>query len=146
MAKAVRAIIIEGDKILVMHRNKQGSEYFTLVGGRIDGHETPEQALKREIKEETGLEMTGCRPVFSEDHAEPYNSQIIYLCEVAPHQNVSIQDSSEEGFLNRIGINVHTPVWAELKAFASLPFRTPQLQQAILDGLKNGFPNEPIKL
>ena len=146
MAKAARAIILEGDKILVMHRNKQGSEYFTLVGGRIAEGETIEQGLIREVKEETGLDVTDAQLVFIEKHQPPYNEQYIYLCTVGPHESVAIQDSSEEGFMNRISINVHKPVWAEANSFMNLSFRTPQLQTAIAQALKKGFPKQPVVL
>jgi hypothetical protein len=33
-----------------------------------------------------------------------------------------------------------------LKDLAGVPFRTPELQQAILLGLRHGFPKEPIEL
>ncbi len=146
MTKAARAIIIEGDKILVMQRKKTGPEYYTLVGGRMNDNETPGQAVTREVKEETGLQVTAARLVFTEDHPEPYNSQYIFLCEVAPHEEIKIQDSSEEGLMNRIGLNIHTPLWVPIKAFEKLPFNTMQLQKAILDGLSRGFPETPIKL
>jgi len=45
MSKAARAIVVQDGKILVMHRNKYGSEYFTLVGGRVNEGEPLEQAL-----------------------------------------------------------------------------------------------------
>lgn len=146
MGKAARAIIIENDKILVMHRNKRGSQYYTLVGGRVAADETIEQALAREIKEETGLDVTAARLVFTEQHQAPYNDQYIYLCEVGPHANIAIQDNSEEGYLNTMDINIHTPLWAEARAFSKLAFRTPQLQSAILQAFKNGFPAESVKL
>ncbi len=144
MGKAARAIIIEDGKLLVMHRNKQGSQYFTLVGGRVNGNESLEQTLVRELKEETGLDVTSSRPVYIERHAEPYNEQYIYLCEVAPHDQVAIQEYSEEGQMNRININTHSPQWVGFSAFSNLPFRTPQLQQEIIKALKKGFPEEPI--
>ena len=129
-----------------MHRSKLGSEYFTLVGGRLNGNETPEQALIREVKEETGLDVTSHRLVYTEVHPAPYSDQYIFLCEVAPHADVAIQATSEEGFMNKISINVHKPLWAEVSSFARLPFRTIQLQNAITTALKKGFPNEPIRL
>lgn len=146
MAKAARAIIIEDDRILVMHRNKEGSQYFTLVGGRLNGGETPEQALVREVKEETGLDITSHQLVFTEENPEPYNSQYIYLCEVAPHQDIALQEYSEEALLNKLSVNIHKPVWAQLSSFDKLPFRTPQLQAAIVDSIKNGFPEEPLAI
>lgn len=146
MAKAARAIIVEGDKILVMYRNKHGSEYFTLVGGQVADGETIEQGLSRELKEETGLVATGARQVFVENHAEPYNQQYIYVCEVAPHDDVAIQETSEEGYMNRLDANVHKPLWVDVASFEKLPFRTPALQAAIVYGLRKGFPTQPVDL
>jgi ADP-ribose pyrophosphatase YjhB (NUDIX family) len=146
MRKAARAIIIEDGKILVMFRKKQGSKYFTLVGGRVYDNESIEHGLIREIKEETGLDITNSRLVFFEEHPEPYNEQYIYLCEVGPHDKVQIQDGTEEATMNRLEIDVHQPVWAETSSFARLPFRTPQLQDAIVEGLKIGFPDEPVRI
>lgn len=146
MGKAARAIIIEDNKILVMHRSKYGSEYFTLVGGRLNDGETFEQALAREVKEETGLDVVKARLVFIEEHAAPYNEQHIYLCEVAPHEAVAIQDTSEEGYMNKYDMNLHKPLWVEVSHFSGLPFRTPQLHGAIAEALQKGFPSEPKTL
>ena len=146
MGRAARAIIIENDQLLLMLRDKEGQQYCTLVGGQTQKGEGLEEALVREVREETGLEVTGTRMVFVEKHKAPYNEQYIFLCTVAPHEPVSIQHTSEEGFMNRIGINIHTPVWVDRKAFGGIQFRTLQLHQAILDGLQNGFPRQPVEL
>lgn len=144
--QAARAILIEDNHLLVMHRNKHGSEYFTLVGGRFQEGEGAEQALVREVQEETGLQIVRARLVFVEQHPAPYNEQYIYLCEAAPHAAVAIQTAAEENLMNKIGINTHMPVWCAPRAFASLPFRTPQLQTAILQALAKGFPDQPLRL
>jgi ADP-ribose pyrophosphatase YjhB (NUDIX family) len=146
MSKAARAIIIENNKLLVMHRNKYGSEYFTLVGGRVNDGETTEEALLREIKEETGLNITAHRLVFIEEHGEPYNEQYIYLCSVAPFEGVAIQETSEENFMNKLDMNTHEPIWVEKSSFPRIPFRTIHLQNAIVAALKKDFPLEPVKL
>lgn len=146
MRIAARAIIIEGNRLLVMHRNKYGSQYYTLVGGKAQEGETVEQCLVREVREETGLVVTAARLVFFEEHPEPYNQQFIYLCEVAPHTEAAIQDDAEEAMMNRLDMNIHQPVWTDTKAFARLPFRTPQLHEAIITALKKGFPKDPIRL
>ena len=146
MTKAARAIIIEGNKTLVMYRNKQGNEYFTLVGGQIAEGESMEQALVREVKEETGLHITGAQLVFIEDHQAPYNQQFIYLCTVAPHSDISLGEYSEEYEMNKLGVNIHKPVWVDVTSFEQLPFRTPNLHMAIIYCLRKGFPAQPVGL
>lgn len=129
-----------------MHRNKFGSQYYTLVGGQVKDSENLEQALVREVQEETGLKVIAARLVYYEEHPEPYNEQYIYLCNVAPHADVAIQEESEEGVMNQYDMNTHQPFWVGPQAFANIAFRTPQLQEAILKAFKKGFPKEAVKL
>lgn len=146
MARAARAIILQDNKILVMRRNKQSGDYYTLVGGRIKDGESPEEGLVREVKEETGLDVTSARLVFTEDHQAPYNEQLIFLCEIIPREDIAIQEYTEEAELNKYDFNIHEPLWAQVRAFSLLPFRTPQLQTAITEALSRGFPDKPTKL
>lgn len=146
MAQAARAIIIQNDKILVMRRDKQGSVYYTLVGGRVNDGEDITDAVKREVREETGLEITSAQYVFYEGHAEPYNEQFIFLCQVGGSTDVKLGEFSEEALLNRFGTNIHEPMWVPVQSFERLPFRTPQLQQAIAQGLRKGFPKEAQRI
>lgn len=146
MRTAVRAIIIENGNILVMHRKKYGSQYYTLVGGRVNNGETLEQALVREVKEETGMTVTAAQLAFHEEHPEPYNEQYIYICNVAPHADIAIQEGSDEHEMNHYDMNTHHPLWVTPRGFANLPFRTPTLHEAIIKAFKKGFPKKPIKL
>ena len=50
-----RALILDNNKILLIHRFKDGREYFVLPGGHIEEGESEEEALIREIKEETNF-------------------------------------------------------------------------------------------
>ncbi len=146
MSTAARAIIIHNHKILVMRRNKQNADYYTLLGGVVKADEAPEQGLIREIKEESGLDIISAKLVFSEAHVAPYNTQLIYVCQVAPFDTIGLQEFSEEAELNRYEMNVHEPVWVSFDIFSHLSFRTPALQSAIQTSLKKGFPAQPIAL
>ena len=143
---ASRAIIMYNDHLLVMERKVEGNIYYTLVGGKIADGETSEQGLAREVYEETKLQVTNSRLVYTETNPDPYNSQHIYLCAIIGYENLDILPGSEEDKLNKDGINVHALHWVHVKAFPKLAFRTPQLQTAIVKALEKGFPEEPIAL
>lgn len=53
----VSAIIIKNKKILLIHRIKKGDEYWVVVGGGVEEGESTDEALKREVLEETCLSV-----------------------------------------------------------------------------------------
>lgn len=55
--KRTRALIIVGDEIVVT-KSWLGNGRWSLPGGGIKNHESEQQALIREVKEETGLLIT----------------------------------------------------------------------------------------
>lgn len=56
------AVIINDDKILVM--TDENAPYYYLIGGKVELHETAENAVLREIKEETGVDAEIVRPLW----------------------------------------------------------------------------------
>ena len=52
MRMAARLVMVRDNHLLVMHRNKFGSEYYALIGGGVDPGESPSDALMREVKGE----------------------------------------------------------------------------------------------
>lgn len=58
--ESARAIIIENGKLLTIFRRKinelgERTEYYVIPGGGIEGNETPEITVKRELNEELGI-------------------------------------------------------------------------------------------
>lgn len=64
----VKGIVIYKDKVLILKRVRASSDglgYWELPGGGLEYGETPEIALKRELKEETGLDIEVLKPVYT---------------------------------------------------------------------------------
>lgn len=144
MRKAARAIVVRGDKVLVMHRNKYGRQYYTLIGGGMQGGETAEQTLRRECIEEAGFKLLSGRLVYIEEAGDPYGTQYIYLCEVEGDEP-ALAEYSTEAKLFPLG-NEHTPMWLPIQDLHSAEFRSPELRDAILHGIQFGFPQQPVQL
>ena len=57
--EVVAAIIREGDKIFATQRGYgEWQDWWEFPGGKIEAGETPEEALKREIREELSTEIS----------------------------------------------------------------------------------------
>jgi ADP-ribose pyrophosphatase YjhB (NUDIX family) len=143
--QAVRAIIIRQGHLLVMHRNKFGTEYYTLPGGGIDPGETPEQALLRELAEETGVAVAINRLVIVEEAGDPYGTQAIYLCDYQAGEP-ALHPESEDAQINALGQNLHTPMWLPLERLATVPFKSDKLQLKLGEFLQNDWPEQPVVL
>lgn len=59
MRNRAAAIIQRDDRVLFMRRQKPGQEYYILPGGGVKLDESFSDACKREVIEETGLEVLG---------------------------------------------------------------------------------------
>ena len=94
MRRNSRAIIIRGEQLLVIKRNKQGDKFFTLPGGGIDPGETAEQAAQREVSEEASIECKAVREVYHE-RVEGFGETYYYLCNYVSGEP-SLDTNSEE--------------------------------------------------
>jgi ADP-ribose pyrophosphatase YjhB (NUDIX family) len=67
-------ILLEGDIVVVRHRAGPAT-YHLLPGGGVDYRETLEDALVREVAEETGLRIEVGRPLLINDTIDPHGSR-----------------------------------------------------------------------
>ena len=73
MDKTVLIYLKQDSKVLFMHRNKKKNDLnhdkWIGIGGHIEKGETKEQAVRREVLEETGLTLNG----------EQYRGEILFI-------------------------------------------------------------------
>lgn len=106
--RAVRGIIIYDSKILLINSHKNGD--YKFPGGGIENNETHEQALRREIAEECGLELQSVDTFLGHiiEYDEPQEEfcdyfkmdSYYYSCSVKNFNTGSLQlDSYEEDLM-----------------------------------------------
>jgi len=131
--------------MLAVKRNKFGNIYYTLVGGGVDLGEDLETALRRELREETQMEVGDIRPVFMENAEVPFGPQFIFLCQYTGG-NPALSPDSDEAKISALGQNMYETLWIALSDIPNLPFRSSSVAEAILNAVKNGFPETPQEL
>ena len=86
MNNGVRAIIIEDGKVLLMHRFRDGQEYWVFPGGGAEESDINlEEALKRECLEEIGVEVSVGDLFFKKPSLAPKTMgrmELFYNCKI----------------------------------------------------------------
>lgn len=146
MRQAVRAIITKDDQLLVMHRNKFGTEYDTLPGGGLEMGEQAEEALAREIAEETGITFANPRLVYIEEAGSIYGTQLIYLCDYVSGEP-QLHPASEELAISRMGKNLYEPRWVPIAQLHASAFFSERLKRELVRAFEKGsFPTQTTRL
>lgn len=82
---AARAIIIEDGKVLLMHRDRHGEEYWVFPGGGVEEGEEAIEGLKRECMEEIGVEVKVNNLFFEKPSLKQEflgQPELFYLCDI----------------------------------------------------------------
>lgn len=113
-AATVAVILNNKNELLVCRRaNNPAKGTLDLPGGFVDMHETGEQAVAREVKEETGLTVNQVNYLFSLPNLYLYSGfevqtlDLFYKCEVNQTSSLEANDDvAETFFLPMSSLNV----------------------------------------
>ncbi|MBN2252007.1 MAG: NUDIX hydrolase [Candidatus Altiarchaeota archaeon] len=105
----VDAVVLKENSILLVKRgNDPFKDMWALPGGFVEYGETTEEAVKREVLEETGLqvgvdEMLG---VYSDPKRDPrgHTVSIVYLCSPLKGELKAGTDAKETGYFDLFDI------------------------------------------
>jgi len=99
----VGALIFNGAGEVLMIRTHKWSDLWGIPGGKIKWGEPSETALRREIMEETGLEVTGIEFVLVQDcihspefYRDAHFVLLNYTCRCAGQTQVKLNDEARE--------------------------------------------------
>lgn len=82
-AATVSFILNDKGELLVCRRGKEPAKgTLDLPGGFIDLYETAEEGIAREVREETGLEMTGAEYLFTLPNTYLYSGFLVHTLDL----------------------------------------------------------------
>ena len=127
----VKAIVIYDQKILILKRVRPSSDglgYWELPGGGLEYGETPHEALIRELKEETGLDIKIIKPVYTFTAIRPdYQTVGIGFLTIPTndhvqlsHEHTDYQFVSSTELLQYIDKKIYDDIIMTLKEYESM--------------------------
>lgn len=128
-------IIIENDKVLLIHRIVDSAQFYVFPGGRVEDGENYEQAVVREIREELGVKSR-IRKHFTDVKLDKNGLQItekyfyIEILEGVPGLNQ--QDEIYKRMTDTQGKNHYELVWIPISDIDSLTIYPEQVKQRLV--------------
>jgi len=114
-------IFDEQDRILLVHRTDY--DLWNLPGGTLEDCESPMSAVKREIKEETGLDIEVARLTSVYNKAEKNSISFTFLCKVIGGQIILSDESDKIKYfeINKIPSNTVPSQVERIKNYLEKP-------------------------
>ncbi len=136
-------VTIHNNQLLVMLRKHDGRQYYTFPGGGVEPGETNEQATRRELYEETSVDITIQRPVYELRHD---NGDIHYyfLCRYVSGKP-EVQPSTNEYLENQVGKNLHIPQWLPLVDLATATVYPLDVRDRLVRDIAQGFSQDIVQ-
>lgn len=141
MSNRIRAVavIIDNERLLLMHRWNNGKEYFVFPGGGVEAGETIEAALMREASEETSLNIMIDKIIYH-DIYDDGTERFYYLCNLLSGEpklgngpEFKLDDPS----------NRYRPEWIKIDSLQELLIYPLETRDRLIEDLAINFTRTP---
>lgn len=138
-------VIVEGSKVLLMHRRNRDKEYYTFLGGGIEDGETSEVALVREIQEEASVEVVPKKLLYTVDW-ENEAVEYFYLTDFVSGVPQLSPDSIEKEVMGKDSDQFYEPLWVEVKNIPDMLLYPLEIRDMFLKDFKDNFSADTKKI
>ncbi len=140
MSYRAGVILLQGDKVALIERERAGLHYFTFPGGHVNEGETPEQAAIRETEEELGIRVV-LKQLLAK-FAWEGKWQYYYLVEVTGGEFGCGNGEEMHHPLPEHG--TYRPIWMPIAQILDQPVKPRELAEIVIRFSKEGWPKEPV--
>ncbi|MCC2276165.1 NUDIX hydrolase [Streptomyces sp. ET3-23] len=128
MHTRVTGIVIEDGQILMLDQDTDGPRSWSLPGGKVEEGESLEQALVREMREETGVEVEVGRLLYVCDHTRAHVVHITFEARRTGGQIGAVKKGADTRPIRQVA-------FVKLDDLPSLGF-----SERFMELCRNGFP------
>jgi ADP-ribose pyrophosphatase YjhB (NUDIX family) len=134
-------ILIKDNKILLIHRTREGKEFWVFPGGGVEKNEKVEDATVREIEEEASIKSKVVKLLYTHNRSDINHEHFFYLCK-------HISGTPKLGNFNEIQTmksenQTYKPVWVNIKELPKLLLYPLEIRDWIIEDYKDNFKDAP---
>lgn len=135
------AVLVKDNDVLLIHR-RNSKEYYVFPGGGVEEGESVEQAVLRELKEETSITAEIVKLLLHinyDDDTENY----VYLCGYVSGEP-KLDDNAPEKQKMLEGVEYYDPLWVKISDIKNMLVYPLEARDLFIESFKNGF-KEPTQ-
>jgi len=134
--ECARGIVIKENKVVMIYREKKGHIYFSIPGGRVELGETLEQAVIRELLEETSILVKTVKLLGSYGQGDGFGTQHLFICDYLNGDAV-LGDADELQDMKKDPTNFYKPDWVPIKVVLTFKIQPETAEEAFKEYLKS---------
>ena len=127
--KSSKAIIVKNDRILLVNKKQGNRGYYLLPGGDLNKSENPDEALVREVKRETNLDVISFKK-FTEIEDDNRYCYYYFVDRYIGEIKIGTQN-----ILNKSTINQHELEWIKNKDLRKINLKPIQIKERLVNYL-----------
>ena len=139
----VAGIILINGGIALMHRkdvlkNPNMSEYYTIPGGGLEEGESFEEGVKREIKEEFGIDVKPEKLLYEQESKKFNQIEKYYLCKYENGVFGTGTGPEFSGDPKYIDSGKYIPEIIKKEDIRNIMLMPPEIKEKLIEDIKNG--------
>lgn len=135
--RAVGILIKNSEVLLIFRKNEK--EYFVFPGGGVEGGETVEEAVVRELKEETTIEVKINKLLYHHIYDND-SEQYFYLCDYISGEPKLSEDSEEKKKVLK-GEDFYDPKWIKIEELKNMLVYPLEIRDLLIQDFQKNFIN-----
>ena len=133
MQKRVRGILIKDGMVVLIKRTRDGETFYVFPGGGVEEGETDEDALKREMKEELGIDISVKELIAQQKFGKPKSKECMNFFYICENKGGKLGTGKGPEYTARNGYEgLHEPVELSLNEISKLELRPADVKDLVL--------------
>jgi 8-oxo-dGTP diphosphatase len=135
------AILIKDNEVLLIHRTRNGKEFWAFPGGGKEEDESIEEAVVREVEEEASIKCKIVKLLYTHIYSDLEHKQFYYLCDYISG-NPKLGNYNEAETMKKEN-QTYEPVWIKVESLSKKLVYPLEIREWLIEDYRTGFKNVP---